>query len=209
MNKPVLTQIERLFSDSDGGEFVVLPREAPYCVVPAPTEKSPILYCTKPQLVLSCLDRLGISPFAEIGLVGRYGLPQPDDADWLGQMLKHRAVGFLGDLDAVDLTIFAWLGRRFPSARITYLGLGDDLLSAAGIAIGESSNLDQMASPEEQQQQGFVRTLLPELETLVGQASVQKMESGRKLELPAVFSQQVPDPVGFARFIGTWPRRLR
>lgn len=209
MDNLQLAQIERLFYGSDEDEFVTLPREAPYCVVPPPTNESPILYCTKASFVLSCLDQLGISPFAEIGLVGRYGLPQPSDADWLGQMLEHRAVGFLGDLDAVDLLIFAWLGRQFPTARITYLGLGDDLLSAAGIALAESSNLDQVASPEEQQQQSFVRTLLPELGSLIGQASDQKMKSGRKLELPAVFCQQVPDPEGFARFVGTWHARLR
>lgn len=209
MSDPLLDQIERLFLGSDRDEFVALPREAPYCVVPPPAKESPVLYSTRPLLILTCLDRLGISPFAEIGLVGRYGLPQPGDVAWLGGLLDRRVVGFLGDMDGVDLMIFAWLRRRFPASRVIYLGIGDELLSAAKIEISETSPLSIEVSEEEWQQHDLVRSLLPDLASLLGPMSSQAMARGRKFELPAVFTQAVAIGDEWEREIDRWRDLLR
>lgn len=62
-------------------------------------------------------------------MIGRYGLPNQDDVHWLSALVGSRGLLFLGDMDPVDLMIFAWLRGHLRRSHIEYLGVSDAFLS--------------------------------------------------------------------------------
>ena len=71
-----------------------------------------VLFTTKPAIVSTVIEKCDAA--RDFGMIGRYGLPSVADLPWIRTMVGSRELFFLGDMDPVDLMVFAWL-RQFAS----------------------------------------------------------------------------------------------
>ncbi len=123
--------IEAHFTAHDNdGDFVSSNPETPYKFWPSPIGGR-LVYSTKPDAARRIFSE-------SFGLIARYGLPSPADADWLRRLAGRPRILFLGDLDPQDLMIFAWLRAHFGPRRIDYFGIGDWLLDERAIVVPDS-----------------------------------------------------------------------
>jgi hypothetical protein len=105
MSRYVAVAIENWFCQhSDDVEFVRLDRDYPYQVIGPTSESDRIIFATKSTIFKAYEHR---ATQARFGLIARYGLPSSDDVDWLTNVIGDRALLFLGDMDPVDLMVFA------------------------------------------------------------------------------------------------------
>ncbi len=181
--------IERWFAKHDDGEFgpsMRVRRWFPYSVVGPATEGTPIVFTTKPSVVLAAIDRGEVT--AGPGVIGRYGLPSPTDLGWISGMIGPRELLFLGDMDPVDLMVFAWLRTRLSPKQVTFVGVNDALLEAAKIS--STTTISLLLAASEQQSLTLLRNVLPDLGNTVGRNCVRMLEQGRKIELEGLASSR-------------------
>jgi len=181
--------IEGWFAKHDDGEFgpsMRVRRSFPYSVVGPTTDGAPIVFTTKPSVVLAAIDQDEVADGP--GVIGRYGLPSRTDLDWIGGIIGARELLFLGDMDPVDLMVFAWLRSSLCPKQVTCAGVNDVLLEAAGLSATTSASLPLAAS--EQQSLTLLRKVLPDLGDTVGRECARMLEQGRKIELEGVRSSR-------------------
>lgn len=191
----VARQIEHWFAAHDDGEFTRFPRTAPYTLV-APLTGERLIYTTKPRTIVEAISRL--EPTPGMGLVGRSGLPGPDDVAWISRLAEGCPLGFLGDLDPPDLLVFAWLRAELGPERIQFAGIRDELLSAASFAARSPERIALSAS--EVEALPLVDQLFPDLGALVGPRCEALLRGGEKVELEGLVHWHAEE---FARLVRT------
>ena len=161
-----IRQIEKWFADHEGdGEYLQHRRTAPYSVVGPAGPTSPVLYTTKPAILCGVLDRSKDTP--GFAIVGRGGLPSADDLKWITHLIGSRQVFYVGDMDPVDLTIFAWLRARLHPRPIGHLGVNDKLLEKLPKKLSDQFIIG--CAPSERDALGLFGKLLPDYRQVVGQ----------------------------------------
>jgi hypothetical protein len=179
--------IEGWFAKHDDGEFGPsrrVRRSFPYSVLGPTTDGAPIVFTTKPSVVLAAIDQEEVADGP--GVIGRYGLPSRTDLDWIDRIIGARALLFLGDMDPVDLMVFAWLRSSLHPKQVTFAGINDALLEAARLSATTPLSIPLAAS--EQQSLTLLRSVLPDLGDTVGRDCARLLEQGRKIELEGVRS---------------------
>ncbi len=179
--------IERWFAKHDDGEFGPgrrVRRWFPYSVVGPTTDGAPIVFTTKPSVVLAAMDQDEVADGP--GVIGRYGLPSRTDLAWMGGIIGARALLFLGDMDPVDLMVFALLRTSLSARQVTFVGVNDALLEAAGLSATTTVSIP--LAPSEQQSLTLLGNVLPDLCDTVGRDCARLLEQGRKIELEGVRS---------------------
>lgn len=179
---PLAAWIEAWFVEHDDGEFTCADRPAPQLVEAEASAGHRILYTTKPRLLLYAPS--GPPPGRAFDVFGRYGLPPREDALSLQRFAGARQVEFLGDLDPVDLCIFAWLRARLAPTPLVHLGLGDRFLTPCG---APPDHLQIACSSAERECLAELLPRMPDLSEIVGPRSLERLKQGRKLELEAIF----------------------
>jgi hypothetical protein len=179
-------------------EFVRCGRAEAFSVVgPSQTEANPIyVYATKPHCILAA--KREYPEFDAVGLISRTGLPSTDDVGWIRNLLAQRELVFLGDMDPVDLLVFAWLRAYLDHSQVTHLGVSDSYLNQLGIELPESFIIS--CAPSEKQSLSFLESVLPDYRALVGPDCATLLDDGRKIELEAVVTRLGPAAPQF-----TWP----
>ncbi len=157
--------IQAWFAEHDGdGEFCACARAFPYSVIGPADAMGSIIFTTKPKIVSAIIHedeaRHGF------GVVGWYGLPNEADLGWIRKVIGQRPVLFLGDLDPVDLLVFAWFRSSLGTGNITHVGLSDAFLKALELPLTQS--LVFSCTPSEGESLGLLRTVLPDLRETVG-----------------------------------------
>jgi hypothetical protein len=170
-------------------EFVRCGRADAYAVIGAPkTQPRPVyVYATKPSCVLKAKWKY---PDFDVGLISRIGLPNTEDVNWIRDLLGRNELMFLGDMDPVDLMIFAWLRAHLVHARVTYLGISDSYLNQLGVVLPQTFIMS--CAPSELTSLSFLRNVLPDFRELIGPNCAALLDDGRKIELEAVASSLGP-----------------
>lgn len=165
----------------DAGELTNVPRSVPFSVVFPPQENCPVIYTTKAHAGL----RLFLTETEEpsVGMIARYGLPDPSQIAALNRIVGERELFFLGDCDPFDLLTFAWLRAH---RTIRYLGISDAVRSAVGLQWKDSMLIHQSA--EEQDAMALVADVLPSYAELVGPRCSEVLANKQKIELEALVS---------------------
>ena len=177
--------IEAWFAEHDGdGEFVRLPKSAPWTVIAPNSPTASVILTTKPAIVAMALHQSDLPN--KLGMVRRYGLPGTHDVSWIRQVVGQGEMLFLGDLDPVDLMVFSWLRTQLQPTPTHYLGINDTFLSVLQLAVPKSHTL--ASAPSEQAALALLPKILPELPELVGPQCADLLSRGRKIELDAVVS---------------------
>ncbi len=176
--------IQSWFVRHDGdGEFQCGERVFPYTVI-GPAGMDRFIFTTKPRGVLAIIERCGVQD--GIGMIGRYGLPAAADLEWIRKIVGRRRLLFLGDMDPVDLLVFAWLAERLGSRRVGYLGVNDALLDALRIRPVQPLLIECALS--ERKSLAFLKRVFPAFPAVVGPRCAQMLERGEKMEFEAVVS---------------------
>lgn len=174
MRKRILqTRIESIFKRYSDEEFVQHSRNVPIVLCPPAKLNGTLVYSTKPIVLLNAL---GPKIPKEIGIVGRYGLPNNTPSQFLKCMASEHSICYIGDMDSVDLLVFAWLRAELLPQPVRYIGMGrDNVVQNAGIRIALSKN--------EVSAFYFLQEVVPDLDKIIGAASFSVLESGHKIEL--------------------------
>jgi hypothetical protein len=157
---------------------------APFLVIGPGDDVSPIIFTTKPSPVAAAICQS--EPCKEFGMIGRYGLPALKDAQWIRGVAAARKLLFLGDLDPVDLLVFAWLRLSLPSNSVAFLGTSDPYLAALQASLPESFLMS--CSPSERAGLALVHEVFPDFCETIGPGCAELVDSGRKIELDAIVS---------------------
>ncbi len=185
MGKELMRSIEAWFAAHDGdGEFTSGPRAFPYSVIGSPSRAARFIFTTKPAVVSRRIDEQRAS--LAFGMIGRYGLPCEEDLHWIHEVVGPRPLLFLGDMDPIDLMVFAWLRASLYPKVITHLGVNDALLGVLDMELPESSAIP--CAPSEQESFTFLKEVFPDLSETVGRQCASLLEAGRKIELEATVS---------------------
>jgi len=179
--------IREWFLEHDGdGEFVSGVRAFPYSVIGSSGSAGCVIFTTKPTVVSAVLHdyEAATSP----GMVGRYGLPDDADLLWIRKVIGRRSLLFLGDMDPVDLLVFAWLCASLRPKRIAHLGVNDAFLRA--LKVGSTKSLSTPCVPSERESLTLLKKVLPDLRHTVGPKCARMLERGEKLELEAILSNR-------------------
>jgi len=182
----VPVEIERWFAGhSDDSEFDLQLAAAPYSVVAPSDSNSRIIFTTKPHLVSTAIHYS--SAVHNTGVIGRAGLPRTADLKWITRFVGERPLLFLGDLDPVDLLVYAWLHSHLKSQDVCYLGVSDDFISANQIDV--SSLVPIPFTVGECESMTFlVDQVFPTLGDIVGNKCRRILLGGKKIELESVVS---------------------
>src|SRR5262245_36339098 len=129
------TQIESWFRSHNGGEFCGNERWS-YTIVPPPASVGTIIWTTKGHSLALALCEAPES--ANLGMIGRYGLPRVNDVRHLLNFIGQQRLLFLGDMDPDDLLVFAWLREHLTPKPIEFLGVGDKFLADRSVEIPNS-----------------------------------------------------------------------
>lgn len=176
-------QIRAWFQEHDGdGEFVSGMRACPYSVIGPARGTGCIIFTTKPDVVSAAIDPR--DTLGNVAMVGRYGLPDDRDLNWMGTLVGSRTVTFLGDLDPVDLMVFAWLRAALPRKRVVYGGISDGLFK--GLKARLPVALSIPASPSEQESLHLLNQVLPDIRKTVGVQCANLLRVGKKIEVEAL-----------------------
>jgi hypothetical protein len=183
MGHDLINRIEVWFQSHDDGEFAQA--DWPVSVViPPPSDHCRVIFTTKPRIALICIEdsRHPIS----FGLIGRYGLPSRCDVRWLDEISNSRRLLFLGDMDPVDLMIFAWLRASLAANRVVYLGLNDTLLTGLGLSSTETLTIP--CSKSEQDALPLLDKVFPDFREEIGPNCTALLRQNQKIELEAFLS---------------------
>ncbi|MBL8828481.1 MAG: hypothetical protein JNM18_15975 [Planctomycetaceae bacterium] len=176
-NSSLLSRLAQI----DDGELTSVPHAEPFAVVFPTQEHSPVVYTTK----VHAAERLLLPPSgqASVGMIARYGFPDPGQIAALSTIVGERNLFFLGDCDPFDLLVYAWLQQH---REICYWGISDDVLSAVGLPLNESMLIDLAAA--EQNAMTLVADVLPSFAEIVGPNCAKLLASNKKIELEALAS---------------------
>lgn len=183
MGNGLVRLIEAWFLEHDGdGEFLSGIRGLPYSVIGSPGAAGRIVFTTKPQVVAAVMQERDAP--AGIGMVGRYGLPNKADLGWIRKVIGHQPLLFLGDMDPVDLMVFAWLRASLRPKDVTYLGINDAFLKA--LEFSSIKSLSSPCAPSERKALTLLDEVLPDLRETAGEKCVELLERGHKIELDVI-----------------------
>lgn len=183
MKEHITTLIEEWFSVHDGdGEFALHARSVPYSVIGPSGSGSVLLFTTKPAPVWASIS--GLNGHRHFGLIGGSGLPSASDVTWIRAVQSSRPLAFLGDMDPVDLMIYAWLRARLYPTAVAYLGLGDAILGAADPSILRHSQLALTHS--ERGAVTLLQKVFPDCQETVGLGCFKFLEDGFKIEVDSI-----------------------
>jgi hypothetical protein len=186
MNKGLAKTIQLWFAKHDGdGEFALGTRALPFSVIRPAGAAAPVLYTTKPSIVTPIIDREARPGF---GMIGRYGLPGEADLRWIHKVIGRHPLLFLGDMDPVDLMVFAWLRAVLRPRPVTYLGVNDDFLKALELPSTGSSSIP--CAPSERASIALLKRVFPDLTEKVGHKCAEMLERGEKVELDVIVSNR-------------------
>jgi len=189
MGQELVEKIEGWFANCDcDGEFARPARSVPYWVIPPVHNTGRLIFTTKPRVILAAIDHAGVD--VELGVVGRYGLPNVADIPWLTNLSRMHGLLFLGDMDPVDFMVFLWCRESLPSKCITYLGLKDTLLDLLGMRSAESVSIPCTIS--EQKTLAFLNDVYPGVKEVLGTQCALILDQGRKVELEAILGSKNP-----------------
>jgi len=124
-------------------------------------------------------------PTAGTAVVVTHGVPSARQLDLLRNLVKRLGapVGFIGDLDPLDLMAFqgyeASLGAK-------YLGIDDEWIALCRRTALQPVRIAIQMNRRERQQLLQLGRLLPRLEVLVGNQAAALLRSGRKIEIEGV-----------------------
>ncbi len=107
------------------------------------------------------------------------------------RLVRKEPIVFLGDLDAPDLLIFAWLRNIFAPGQLVYLGISDALLEIVPAA--SLPTMQMKAAKSEVRGLELAREFIPDLPALVGEESAKILGAGNKVELEGIASACEPD----------------
>jgi hypothetical protein len=190
-------RIESWFARHAGdGEFQCGQRTFPYTVIEPPRAAGNIIITTKPHSVLAIIERCGVQD--RVGLIGRYGLPDAADLDWICRIAGQRRLLFLGDMDAVDLLVFAWLAAHLGGRRVIHMGINDALLITHRMRPLRRLLIE--CSTSERKSLALLNRVFPTFADIVGPRCAAMLERGEKMELEAV--------VGAKKAKAAWRRLL-
>jgi hypothetical protein len=179
MQNKLIAVIEAWFAEHNDGEFVSGIREQPYSVIGPASDDGRIIFATKAHIASAVMYDGQISE--EFGMISRGGLPSQTDLRWISQMIGTCEVLFLGDMDPVDLMVFAWLRAGLHPRRVTHVGVNDAFVKAAKFS--SIKTLWCPCDPLEQQSLPLLKEVLPDLTKTVGKNCARMLEQGQKLEL--------------------------
>lgn len=183
MTHDVTQEIEAWFAHVGGdGEFVLSPRAAPFAVIGPANSAARMVYTTKPAAVSAAINMGDAS--GQLGMLGRYGLADAGQLDWLVGVVGFCDLLFLGDMDPVDLMIFARLRARLHPRPIGHLGVSDAYLSKLRLSPAQCHSLP--CNPSEAESLSILDDVLPDLAEVVGPACASLLLQRRKIELDAV-----------------------
>jgi|GEM_PF-1149559 hypothetical protein len=175
----IIERIEAWFVAHEDGEFVCCHRGQPFQVVGRSQESRCAIYTTKPQLILQLLDGV-VNDAVQCGLIGRYGLPNDLGAGSVLSLLYDLDVHFIGDMDPVDLMIFAWLRRKFTATQWHYLGINDTLMESCDLQL---MSFSMPLSEAESDARQLLEDSLPDLVDLVGLKCHHLLQNNLKVEI--------------------------
>jgi hypothetical protein len=180
-----IARIDRWFDGShEEGDFFRVERNAPYFIYGPNRDCGIVFYCTKQHIASDAMDDK-LASFDAM-LVSRSGLPREEDVKWLQDLFSDRQVVFVGDLDPVDVMIFAWLRLRLASTRIAHHGINDQLIGILNLSIPKNYQIELKAI--ERAAAAELTDIVPDLEKLLGRECLQILTDGNKLELEAIKS---------------------
>ena len=170
-----------------------------------------LFYFTKDVLCRDWLFR-GWPPLDWSALV-RPRLPSADSLAVIRAHVRGLRYPFLfvGDLDPLDLTVFAILrsgdvslgGRAGRGLPVEYLGVDDRLLALSEAHLLQGYTVERLAFEMwelEREHFRLVRELLPDLEALVGPRCLGLLESGKMLDLAALANMAFHDEAYLEEF---------
>jgi hypothetical protein len=169
---------------ADDAEFICGMGANPYSVIVPTSSRGSMVFTTKPALVVAAIDDRKASD--KIGMIGRYGLPSETDLPWVREVVGQRPFRFLGDMDPVDLLVFAWLRASLHPQEITHEGINDVLLRK--LQISSPPSLSIPCASSEQESIAFLGKVFPDFSETVGRRCSLVLEGGNKIELESVVS---------------------
>ncbi|MBA4107712.1 MAG: hypothetical protein C0485_18420 [Pirellula sp.] len=191
MSVDVLNTIQEWFAQSgDKSEFWRCEPTDAFTVIGPSSESADTIYVysTKPLCVTAA--KREHREFDGLGFIGRYGLPRAKDVEWTGRLLDGRRMVFLGDMDPVDLMVFAWWRASLEPDQVAYLGVSDHYLQRLEIVIPENYTME--LSPCEQRAMPVLEAVCPDYRSLVGPGGAALLDGGMKIELEAVATRLGP-----------------
>jgi len=117
-------------------------------------------------------------------MIGRYGLPDDSDLSWIRKLIAHHSLLFLGDMDPVDLLVFAWFRASLHPQDIVHLGINDAFLRT--LQIGSTETLLSPCTAAERSSLDLLKEVFPDLEATIGTKCMASLERGEKLELDGI-----------------------
>mgnify|MGYP000892086697 CR=1 FL=1 len=176
--------IEAWFSEyGEDGEFVHADRAAPYSVIGPLDSTRWLVFTSKPKIVSEAIENCWAP--AQLGMVGRYGLPDETDLNWLRGLIGSCELLFLGDMDPVDLMVYLWL-RESLKESISHLGVNDAFLDSLELASTES--LCMPCALPEQKALIVLEQIFPDLRETIGTEYTQLLKRGYKIEVEGIVS---------------------
>lgn len=183
LNRP--KSIDEWFESADDDtDFVCEERAFPYSVIGPVNASSTVIFTTKPACVLSSVRTH--PEFATIALVGRSGLPSAEDLNWFRDLVGQRRLLFLGDMDPVDLMVFAWLRENLKPSDIGHLGVSDSYIQKLHVQLPD--NFIMSCTPTEISSLSLLEEVFSDFREVIGHECTKLLDAGRKIELEAVAS---------------------
>lgn len=184
MTSELLPRIRTWFAEhEEDGDFPCSPCH-PYEVLRPGADDGRIIFTTKPRSVALAIK--ANSGCANLGMMGRFGLPDETDLDWIVSAGSRRQLLFLGDMDPVDLLVFAALRAMLPAGNVSYLGISDTYLAKLDVFIPKSYFIRCTSS--EIASLALLKEVFPKLREFIGPKCLQHLEQGMKLEVEAIVS---------------------
>ncbi len=168
---------------NDDGEFSFADWNASGVFVPPPYGAPKVVYSTKPFIAAHGLTERSQ---LQAGIVGAYGLPSDSDMTRLRKIVVGKTLLFLGDMDPVDLLIFAALKSELQDCTVVHLGVCDTFLTSLQAHVPETYWLQ--LSPAEADSRRFLDDCFRDVRAVVGPICAEMLAKGMKLELEAVVS---------------------
>ena len=181
MDKNQTRMIDAWFAENEDGEFVSHMAAVPYSVIGPTTDGGRLIFTTKPHVVAAIVEE---EASGELGMIGRYGLPSHADLNWISELVGSRELLFLGDMDPVDLMVFAWLRAGLYPKSVAHFGVNDSLLGAFEITSTETLSIP--FAPSEQRSVALLKEVFPDFGKTVGRSCTHMLERRQKIELEAV-----------------------
>ena len=192
--KPNVSELIELWFEKHGddGEFVRSERGVPFSLIGPLSHSRGIVFTTKPSVVTASIES-HLRP-VRFGMLGKYGGPRDADLPRLHEHTEKRELVFLGDMDPVDLLIYAWLRERLAPRIVSYLGLGDELLASLEMSSTESIRI--RCTRSERQAVALLNKVFPDYPDRIGDNCAALLRQGYKIELEAMLgSKQLVVPV--------------